>query len=166
MRRDSWSNTAFVSACTYRRLLRSGLPVLAVIMLGCQSNGAHAGGGALSGGQSLTDAEVRRATVDMVELNHYIDVDGREVFRQTVFYDWSPLGRRYHVRAWRLNEPGEEPHQRPNRKSFRCTWSDNQTHYQVDAKAFRETFSHSDPERVNRRYLAESKRRPLFPKSE
>ena len=42
---------------------------------------------------------ITRQQVDLIELNHYIDEDGREVFRQLIFYDWSKSYKRFHVRA-------------------------------------------------------------------
>ena len=37
-------------------------------------------------GTSMTSATRH---VDLIELNHFVDEDGREVFKQVIFYDWS-----------------------------------------------------------------------------
>ncbi len=46
--------------------------------------------------------DVARDRVDVIEINHFYDEQGRLVFDQTIFYDWSPDHSRYMVRAWRL----------------------------------------------------------------
>lgn len=43
-----------------------------------------------------------RERVDLVEVNHFYDEQGRLVFDQVIFYDWSPEHSRYMVRAWRM----------------------------------------------------------------
>ena len=59
---------------------------------------------------SPTHPSVVRQRVDLIELNHFVDEDGREVFRQVIFYDWSKSHRRYHERAWRLvKHPSQIP---------------------------------------------------------
>ena len=40
--------------------------------------------------------------VDLVEINHFFDEQGRLVFDQVIFYDWCPEDSRYQVRDWRL----------------------------------------------------------------
>ena len=46
--------------------------------------------------------DVARESVDLIELNHFYDEQGRLVFDQVIFYDWSAADARYNVRAWRL----------------------------------------------------------------
>ena len=50
-------------------------------------------------GSDQDTAPVVRQGVDMMELNHFVDEEGREVFRQVIFYGWSPTYHRFHVRA-------------------------------------------------------------------
>ena len=40
--------------------------------------------------------------VDLIELNHFYDEQGKLVFDQVIFYDWCNEQCRYNVRAWRL----------------------------------------------------------------
>ena len=108
---------------------------------------------------------VARQRVDLIELNHFIDDEGREVFQQVVFYDWSAEHRQYHVRAWRLvKRQSQTPirHWNPNR--FECTWHEDGLMRRVTAPSMKETWSQKDPERVNRAFLAEDQRRPLWRK--
>ncbi|QDT03370.1 hypothetical protein K227x_17520 [Rubripirellula lacrimiformis] len=102
--------------------------------------------------------------VDLIELNHFVDGDGREVFRQVIFYDWSNQHHRFHVRAWRLiKNENQVPKRRWNPDCHQCTWHDNGLLRQVSAPKMRETWTQQDPERVNRKLLPEDQRIPLFP---
>lgn len=101
-------------------------------------------------------------SVDLIELNHYLDHEGREVFRQVIFYDWSPATAQYHVRHWRLVRSDDELPQRVVAGQYECRWTKDGQQRIVLAKRKRETTSHRDPEQTNRRLLPEDKRRPLF----
>ena len=57
---------------------------------------------AIAPGTRQNNSAVVKQRVDLIELNHFVDEDGREVFRQVIFYDWSKSHHRFHVRAWRL----------------------------------------------------------------
>jgi hypothetical protein len=101
--------------------------------------------------------------VDLIELNHFIDDEGRQVFRQLVFYDWSDLDKRFQVRAWRLVKNDRQLPRRfwkPDR--YECHWHDGGQRKIVSAKQLQETWSQQDPERTNRKYLPEGQRIPLF----
>jgi hypothetical protein len=101
--------------------------------------------------------------VDLIELNHFVDEEGREVFRQVIFYDWSAAHRRFHVRAWRLiKQESQLPQRRWNPARYECTWHDDALLREVWAPQMRETWTQQDPERVNRALLPEDQRVPLF----
>ncbi len=107
--------------------------------------------------------EAVRHEVDLIELNHFVDDEGREVFRQLIFYDWSKSQHRFHVRAWRLVKyESQLPQRRWNPDHYQCTWHDDGLLRQVVAPQMRETWTQQDPERVNRKYLPEDQRAPLF----
>ena len=55
-----------------------------------------------SGPSTGPDSSITRTQVDLIELNHFMDEEGREVFQQVIFYDWCKVNKRFHVRAWRL----------------------------------------------------------------
>ena len=113
--------------------------------------------------ESSTRSIVTREQVDLIEFNHFVDEDGREVFRQVIFYDWSKKHSRYHVRAWRLIKRDSQVPQRhwdPHR--YTCTWLDDGVIREVNSRSLRETWTQQDPERVNRQFLPEDKRVPLF----
>jgi hypothetical protein len=103
--------------------------------------------------------------VDLIELNHFIDDEGREVFRQLVFYDWSEFEKRFHVRAWRLIKCEQQlPRRFWKPQRYECRWHDDGVSKTVSARQLRETWTQQDPERVNRKFLPEDQRVPLFAK--
>ena len=108
-------------------------------------------------------ANTMRAEVDLVELNHFLDNHGREVFQQVVFFDWSRKNRQFEVRAWRLiKNPSQLPREMNGPSGFLVRWQDKSVTREVQAKTMRETWSQEDPERVNRAMLPENQRRPLW----
>ncbi|MCD0461475.1 hypothetical protein [Roseiconus lacunae] len=108
-----------------------------------------------------------QAKVDLVELNHFLDDHGREVFRQVVFYDWSGKNRQFEVRAWRLVKHSSQlPRQQHRGEGYIVRWQDKHLTREVIARTMRETFSQDDPERINRHILPENERRPLWPSGE
>ena len=109
---------------------------------------------------------VTRAKVDLMELNHFLDVEGREVFQQVIFYDWCKAKHQFHVRAWRLvKKESQLPLRHRKPQCYQCTWHDGPILRQVRASKMRETWSQQDPERMNRALLPEDQRIPLFPRS-
>lgn len=118
---------------------------------------------AVSPGSSRNVAAAINQRVDLIELNHFMDEDGREVFQQVIFYDWSSQHRRFHVRAWRLvKHESQIPTRHWEPARYQCTWHDDGVLRQVWAPQLRETWSQTDPERVNRALLPEDQRVPLF----
>lgn len=106
---------------------------------------------------------VAKQRVDLIELNHFIDQDGREVFRQVLFYDWSPRHRQYIIRAWRLvKNDSLIPRRRWSPSGFECVWHDDGVLRHVMSGSFRETWTQHDPERANRLIVAEEDRVPLI----
>lgn len=100
--------------------------------------------------------------VDLIELNHFIDQEGREVFQQVLFYDWSDEHKRHVVRAWRLvKSEAQLPRRHWSPAQFQCVWHDDGLLRQISAPAYRETWTQHDPERENRKLLAEDERVPL-----
>jgi hypothetical protein len=105
---------------------------------------------------------VANQRVDLIELNHFIDQDGREVFRQVLFYDWSKKHHRYIVRAWRLVKSDSQlPRRHWSPACYQCTWHDEGLLREITAPAFRETWTQQDPERQNRKIVPEEERIPL-----
>lgn len=118
---------------------------------------------AVGTGPGISADGVANQRVDLIELNHFIDPEGREVFRQVLFYDWSDTHRRYIVRAWRLVKAESQlPRRRWSPPSYHCLWHDDGLLREVSAPAFRETWTQQDPERENRKLVREDERVPLI----
>ncbi|MEM6690107.1 MAG: hypothetical protein AAF664_11810 [Planctomycetota bacterium] len=147
--------TAFLFALYF--FANSTMPVFA-------GRNGHSTGGTSAGNLSpSSDTLISRAKVDLVEVNHFVDETGREVFQQTIFYDWSKSQNRYLVRHWRLVKAASQlPKPASTAKGFVCQWTENGTIRQVFAARKRQTWTQTDPERTNRAHLPEDARKPLF----
>jgi len=100
--------------------------------------------------------------VDLVEVNHFYDEQGRLVFDQLIFYDWEPEKSAYVVRAWRLLKTRQQIPQRDwSRGDYRVVWQDGDAMRTVRAQAYKETWTQSDPELINRKYRAKEDRLDL-----
>jgi len=110
--------------------------------------------------------DVARETVDLVEVNHFYDEQGRLVFDQVIFYDWSASDSRYMVRAWRLvKNPAQLPQRDWKSGGYVAVWQDScqggDVLRHVHAAAFRETWTQYDPELIERDYLPKERRKEL-----
>lgn len=98
--------------------------------------------------------------VDLVEVNHFYDEQGRLVFDQIIFYDWSAPRGRYNVRAWRLlKTPAQIPHRQQG--EYVAVWHDGEVLRKIRAASLRESWTQYDPELVEREFLPKEKRREL-----
>src|SRR4030095_15339767 len=106
--------------------------------------------------------DVSREKVDLMEVNHFYDEQGRLVFDQVIFYDWSPEHSRYMVRAWRL---GKNPTPLPQRDwregGYLAVWQDGEVVRRVQAPSMRESWTQYDPELAEREYLPKERREEL-----
>ncbi len=108
-------------------------------------------------------ADLSTERVDLVELNHFFDDQGRHVFDQMIFYDWSAEQNRYQVRAWRLlKSASQQPRHDWERDVYIATWQDGDLLRRVAAKKMKETWTQHDPELVEREYLPKELRRELY----
>ncbi len=100
--------------------------------------------------------------VDLIEVNHFYDENGRLVFDQIIFFDWSEVHGRYHVRAWRLlKRPSQIPQRDWQRGGYVTTWHDGDVLRQVRSVAVRETWTQYDPELAEREFLPKDRRLEL-----
>lgn len=85
--------------------------------------------------------------VDLIEVNHLYDQQGRHVIDQLIFYDWDSAARRFQVRAWRLLQSDEQhPRKSWAKEDFVTTWRDQNIIRRVHAVQIRETWTTHDPE--------------------
>ena len=103
--------------------------------------------------------------VDLVEINHFFDEQGRLVFDQLIFYDWCAVQKRYNVRDWRLlKSPAQIPVRNWKDRDYVAVWHDFKERdvlRKVVAKMIRETWTQYDPELLEREFLPQEKRREL-----
>ena len=117
---------------------------------------------------ALTLSPADEATVDqvdLIEINHFYDDQGRLVFDQVIYFDWSPEHSRYQVRDWRLLKAlGQVPLRDWRDGGYVSEWEDFKQRNglrRVRAKSVRETWTQYDPELVEREFLAQEKRAEL-----
>ncbi len=112
---------------------------------------------------ALPQADIAVDSVDLVEVNHVYDAQGKPVLVQAVFYDWRPQQGEYHVRAWRLLKSED---QRPMRDFRRNDWvmvfHDGGLLREVRAANFRETWTQYDVERIERDRMPQEYRTGLL----
>jgi len=105
--------------------------------------------------------DVKSDNVDLIEVNHYFDANGKHVFDQMIFFDWCNKSRCYQVRAWRLiKKPNQRP-TRSNRKFYQVVWQDGEVIRRVRTKFVRSTWTQYDPEVVERRHRRRNRRPEL-----
>ncbi len=106
-------------------------------------------------------------TVDVIELNHLYDGEGREILHQWVFWEWDKHSADYRVVDWRLvKNEREGPKFAPGRAQVVLNLSDvaqGSALRRIEARAFSETWTQTDPERDNQRIWPTDRRRLLLP---
>jgi hypothetical protein len=106
--------------------------------------------------------DVAREKVDLMEVNHFYDEQGRLVFDQVIFYDWSPEHSRHMVRAWRLvKNPTQLPERDWRDGGYLAVWQDGEIVRRVQAASMRESWTQYDPELVEREFLPKERRKEL-----
>jgi hypothetical protein len=104
--------------------------------------------------------------VDLIEVNHLYDEQGRLVFDQIIFYDWSPRDSHYMVRAWRLvKSPAQLPKQDFRTGGYTAVWHDGEVLRHVWAQSKRETWTQYDPDLIEREFLPKERRKELSMKA-
>lgn len=103
--------------------------------------------------------------VDLVEINHFYDDQGRLVFDQVIYYDWCSQTDRYQVRDWRLlKDPFQIPLRDWHNGGYSSEWRDPKQRdglRRVRSTSVRETWTQDDPELEEREVLAQEKRKEL-----
>jgi hypothetical protein len=106
--------------------------------------------------------DVASEQVDLMEVNHFYDDQGRHVFDQVIFYDWAEGHGRHMVRAWRLvKNPAQLPQRNWKDDTYTALWHDNEVLRKVQAKSMRESWTQYDPELAEREYLPKERRKEL-----
>jgi hypothetical protein len=106
--------------------------------------------------------DIATDSVDLIEVNHFYDEQGRLVFDQIIFYDWCPIFCRYNVRDWRLlKSTAQIPHRNWQQGYFVTVWHDGEVLREVKSLSLRESWTQYDPELLEREFLPKEQRREL-----
>jgi hypothetical protein len=106
--------------------------------------------------------DVATERVDLIEVNHFYDDQGRLVFDQLLFYDWSHDDGRYQLRAWRMVKNNSQlPQRNWQSGGYVATWQDGDVLRKISAASTRESWTQHDPELTEREFLPKEKRREL-----
>lgn len=100
--------------------------------------------------------------VDLIELNHFYDEQGREVFDQMIFWEWDGDRSRFHAIDFRLvKSPRQVPAFDFETRCWVSIWPDGDLLRKVRAGSFRETWTQYDPELYDRKFVPKDLRRGL-----
>ena len=106
--------------------------------------------------------DVATERVDLIEVNHFYDDQGRLVFDQLLFYDWSHDDGRYQLRAWRMvKNTAQLPQRNWQSGGYAATWQDGDVLRKISAPTIRESWTQYDPELTEREFLPKERRREL-----
>ncbi|MCY2985944.1 MAG: hypothetical protein NTY15_20135 [Planctomycetota bacterium] len=106
--------------------------------------------------------------VDLIELNHFFDQQGRLVYDQVVFYERAPETGKFQVRAWCLVEDREYLNRRPVKnletELYQVDWFDTDQRLlrKITSRLYRESWTQVDPERSNKKFHDERLRISLI----
>jgi hypothetical protein len=114
----------------------------------------------------IKDNTLREST-DLIELNHQYGKKGEHVFDQIIFWEILPETRKLKVRAWTLADY-DNSHKRFALKKldniYTVTYFDQDVRAErkITSRIFRESWTHEDPERENKKLYNENTRTGLI----
>ena len=100
-------------------------------------------------------------SVDVIEINHFYDEQGRLVFDQEIFCRWFDTDCRFHVCDWRLLKTTDQWPYKTRWGGYRAIWMDGPIMRRVDCNILRETWTQDDHELLEREKLPSDERRKL-----
>ena len=97
--------------------------------------------------------------VDIIELNHKYDDNGKLTFSQLIFWRWDVVDRMFHVASWRMVD--EHHYVRRQGMGFEDREVRDLLHGVVITRAhsYRETWTHYDPELEDKKLFPDDRRR-------
>ena len=101
--------------------------------------------------------------VDLIEINHYFDTNGKPVLNQLIFHEWNDRRQQFEICDYKLlrsdnhlplhGMPGQVPY---------CIWHDDQNLRMVRGRNTIETWTQYDPENRQRKSVPAEIRRGLL----
>lgn len=114
-------------------------------------------------GDRLFDPSYQR--VDLIELNHKYGENGQHVFDQVIFWERHPGSGKYRVLDWRMVEDAIYFSRRPkldqSGSMYAVTWSEGGDYFDVRSRIFRESWTQTDPEVLDKKVWPDSCRAKL-----
>ncbi len=109
------------------------------------------------------NAGVLRDRVDLAELNHFYDDNGKLVFDQVIWYEWAGRPKTFVVYDWRLAKENVtvQPQRDWERGGYVSLFVDGAQLREVRAGAYRETWTQYDVELAEREILPKERRHLL-----
>jgi hypothetical protein len=108
---------------------------------------------------------VVREHVDVVELNHFYDKRGNHLYDQVLFWERLPGSGDFRIRGWTLIDDREAVSRAPTKDAktglYEVTWINEEGVRKLHSRIYVESWTHRDPERDDKRYLAEAYRLSL-----
>jgi len=105
-------------------------------------------------------------SVDLIELNHKYDKEGRHVFDQVIYWERAPGNGKYYVRAWHIvtDKPEHYPIKNYISDIWEVNWydSDARLHRKIRSRLYRESWTQNDPEIDNKKLLPQEFRLKLI----
>jgi len=101
--------------------------------------------------------------VEMIELNHLYDGQGKLVLDQWIFYDWSGRLSQFVVVDWRRSKTDIFVSKNWKTGEYNLTFFDGDYLRKIRSKIYRETWTQYDPELKNREIVPVEHRRLLTP---
>jgi hypothetical protein len=95
-----------------------------------------------------------RDSVDLIELNHFHDKQGRPVYDQVIFWEFDEL-KRLKVRAWCM---ADERLPIKSNASYCVEWKESGISRTITSRLFRESWTQTDPERDDKKRFDERDR--------
>lgn len=98
--------------------------------------------------------------IEVAEINHFYDEQGRLVFDQIIFYEDNRRANRLDIVDWRLIKD-ENIIPIRNNNGFSAIWYDNGTFRKLNVREVRTSWTQYDPELVGREFLPKERRKLL-----
>jgi len=112
--------------------------------------------------------DIAEELADMIELNHKYDDKGIHTFDQIIYWHRRPENGKYCVRAWHIVGAYDSQDTYPvyNHKSnlYIVNWYDRDArlHRIIKSRIYRETWTHNDPEKDDKKHWPEECRIKLI----
>ncbi len=99
----------------------------------------------------ITHPFTRSEHCDLLELNHHYDLRGCHVYDQLIVWTRNPANGRFEVRAWTLCDVQGKYPVKSTSGVYRVTWLDSGKPREVVSRQYRESWTQTDPERVDQK---------------